>query len=207
MTRPAQAPASLSGKPHIAFVLPGLRAGGSEHIVSLLCNHFSRRGWSVSLFTFEEPGSPPYYAHDPEVRIVQLGYPAARLPAFHFVRALWRRIAALREAFKDASPDLVVSFLTRTNVVSILAARPLRIPVIVSERNNPAQQRHGAFWSTLRRLTYARAHGLITMTEGAMNQFPKAIRRSQWVIPNPTYAPVDVDPGRPSGKQLVAAGR
>ncbi|WP_097090780.1 glycosyltransferase family 4 protein [Novosphingobium sp. Chol11] len=201
MTKP------VHGKPHIAFVLPGLRAGGSEHIVSLLCNHFSRSGWSVSLFAFEEPGTPPYYAHDPAVSIIQLGHPVSRMPVLLSALAVLDRIAALRRALAGSRPDLVISFLTRTNFVSVLAARPLGIPVIVSERNNPALQYPGALWSALRRYAYARAHGLVTMTEGAMRYFPKVMRQRQWVIPNPTYAPVQLDGLRPNGRRIVAVGR
>ena len=205
--KPAQADAPIAARPHIAFVLPGLRAGGSEHIVSLLCNHFSRSGWIVSLYAFEEADAPPYYAHDPAVRVCQLGFPAGRRSILQSLLAVRNRIGTLRRALSQTRPDLVVSFLTRTNVVSVLAARPLGIPVIVSERNNPSAQRPGALWSALRRYAYARAEGLVTMTQGAMNQFPKVMRRKQWVIPNPTYAPIDLDPHRPPSMQLVAVGR
>lgn len=206
MTTPIPADAPSRGK-SIAFVLPGLRAGGSEHIVSLLCNHFSRSGWTVSLFAFEDAGASPYYPHDPAVSVRQLGHPVGRLPVLQAAVTVINRVRALRRALASARPDLVVSFLTRTNVVSVLAARPLRIPVIVSERNNPAMQHPGAFWSALRRYAYARAHGLVTMTEGAMKYFPKVMRRRQWVIPNPTYAPVGMDGPRPCGRQIVAVGR
>ena len=204
---PIRTDASARGQPHIAFILPGLRAGGSEHIVSLLCNHFNRSGWTVSLFAFEEPGTPPYYAHDLAVSITQLGFPVGRLPVLRSALAVFNRIGALRKALASTRPDLIISFLTRTNVVTVLAAKPLGIPVIVSERNNPAQQRPGAFWSALRRYTYARAHGLVTMTQGAMQYFPKVMRPRQWVIPNPTYAPVTLDEARPCGRQVVAVGR
>ncbi len=207
MVKLVQADATPAAKPHIAFVLPGLRAGGSEHIVSLLCNHFSRSGWTVSLYAFEDAHAPPYYAHDRAIHVCQLGYPAGRLPMLQSLLNIRNRIGTLRRALSLARPDLVVSFLTRTNVVSVLAARPLGIPVIVSERNNPAAQRPGALWSALRRYAYARAEGLVTMTRGAMMQFPKVMRRKQWVIPNPTYAPIDLDPGRPPIMQLAAVGR
>ncbi|GLV22703.1 hypothetical protein TomMM35A_25490 [Sphingobium sp. TomMM35A] len=63
----------------------------------------------------------------------------------------------MREGRRSAKP---IGTPTRTNVVSVLAARPLGIPVIVSERNNPALQYPGMLWSALRRYAYARAHGL-----------------------------------------------
>jgi glycosyltransferase involved in cell wall biosynthesis len=197
----------MSSRPHVAFVLPGLSSGGSEHIVSLLCNHMSRAGWAVSLFAFDDPAVPPYYAHDPAVRVAQLGHSAGKRSALKALWAVRGRIASLRREFRAARPDLVVSFLARTNVVSVVAARSLGIPVLVSERNNPEQQRPGPIWSALRRYAYARAHGLITMTAGAMSHFPAVMRRRQWVIRNPTYAPVQVDPERACRNRIVAVGR
>jgi glycosyltransferase involved in cell wall biosynthesis len=79
---------------------------------------------------------------------------------------------------------MVVSLLTRSNVIAVLAATSLGIPVIVSERNNPVRQRPGIVWRALRRYTYARAFGLITMTRGALECFPPVMRPRSWVIPN-----------------------
>src|SRR3546814_16550436 len=59
-------------KPHIGFVLQGLGAGGSERIVSLLCNHFAAQGWTVTLFAFEDRVTTPYYPHLPTVLLLPL---------------------------------------------------------------------------------------------------------------------------------------
>src|SRR3546814_10718952 len=85
-----------------------------------------------------------------------LGMKSRRRAAATGALAMLRRHRLLRRALKAAQPELVVSFLTRTNILSVLAAWPLRIPVIVSERNNPALQTVGPVWSRLRRMTYPR---------------------------------------------------
>ena len=191
----------------LAFVLPGLGAGGSEHIVSLLCNHFAAQGWSITLIVFEEASAPSYYAYHPQVRIIRLGMKSRRRAVATGVLAMLRRQRLLRRALKAVRPELVVSFLTRTNILSLLAARSLHIPVIVSERNNPALQTVGPVWSRLRQMTYPRSVGLITMTQGAMDWFKDAMDVEGWVIPNPV-PPAGAAPDRRSdGHTIGAVGR
>lgn len=199
--------ARRASAPHIAFVLQGLGAGGSEHIVSLLCNHFAGLGWTVTIFAFEERTARPYYPLDPAVRVIPLGMKSSNMPWTQGLKAAWARVRLLRKAFEVAAPDLIVSFLTRTNVLSLLAARTLGIPVIVSERNNPALQTVGPVWEHLRRWTYPNAYGLITMTRGAMRYFPAQMRKRHWVIPNPAHLPAEQRAYRPEGRTMAAVGR
>ncbi|VVT22487.1 Group 1 glycosyl transferase [Sphingomonas sp. EC-HK361] len=192
---------------HIAFVLPGLGAGGSEHIVSQLCNHCVASGWTVTLIAFEDPGAHPYYHHDPAVRILPLGLKPERRGAWAAIRAVRARRAILRKAFAVVKPDLVVSFLTRANILSVLAARGMGIPVIVSERNNPALQGVGPIWGALRRWAYPRAAGLVTMTAGAMRYFGDASPPRTWVIANPATIPAGARERHSDGRTIGAVGR
>ncbi|HVJ00701.1 MAG TPA: glycosyltransferase family 4 protein [Sphingomonas sp.] len=192
--------------PHIAFVLQGLGAGGSEHIVSLLCNHFATLGWTVSLLAFEHRETVPYYAHHPAVRILPLGLKSAPRSPLAAVGAVLARRNSLRRAFRLLRPDLVVSFLTRTNILSLLAGAGLDIPIIISERNNPALQKAGAVWGALRRWSYPRAAGFVTMTSGAMRFFGNAVPPRTWVIPNPATAPV-IAARHSDGRTISAVGR
>lgn len=192
---------------HIAFVLQGLGAGGSEHIVSQLCNHCAATGWTVTLIAFEDPAARPYYHHDPAVRILPLGFKPERRGALASIAAMRARQAILRKAFAVAKPDLIVSFLTRTNILSVLAVRGMGIPVIVSERNNPALQRVGPVWGALRRWAYPRAAGLVTMTAGAMRYFANARPSRTWVIANPATIPETAIVRQSDGHTIGAVGR
>ena len=192
---------------HVAFVLQGLGAGGSERIVNLLCNRMAADGRIVSVFAFEDRHATPYYDYDDRVRVFALGRKSEKAGLVRSISATFGRVAALRACFRRDEPDLIVSFLTRTNVMTILGARGLGVPVIVSERNNPALQTVGPLWNWLRRRTYPRAHGLVTMTRGAMGYFPPAMRRREWVIPNPAIPSAATCDPRPHGRTIVAAGR
>ena len=191
----------------VAIVLPGLRAGGSEHVVTFLSDRLVRLGYDVTIINFETGEEPPYYPVDDRVRIRYLGRPVMRRSRLGGALAIARRIGDLREALREARPDLVLSFLTRTNIQTLAAARGLGCPVIVSERNNPVRQNPGRVWRALRRLAYPRAAGLITMTRGALECFPKAARRRGWVIPNMSdFAHFEPQP-HPGAPVLCAVGR
>lgn len=190
----------------ILFVLPGLSAGGSERVVSILANGWTERGWSVAVACFEESAESSYYAYRPDILLMPLGFPSRPAPPWRAAAAMLGRIRALRRAIRQTSPDLVISFLTRTNVLAVAAAVGLRVPVIVSERNNPALQHFGPIWNWLRARAYRRAVGLVTMTRGALDYFPPKMRRRGWVVPNPVLLP-ELPERRGDGRSLVAVGR
>lgn len=187
---PLDRPATLHGAtavasaPHVKFILPGLSAGGSEHVVSFVANRLARSGFEVSILSFEASDSKPYYDTDERIRIEYLGVPVGKRGPIGVLSDIVRRVRRLRGVLKAQRPDMVISLLTRSNVVAVLAATRLRIPVIVSERNNPRRQRPGIVWRALRRYAYPRAYGLITMTRGALECFPPVMRPRSWVIPN-----------------------
>jgi glycosyltransferase involved in cell wall biosynthesis len=207
----AEHPRIGSRRPHVLIVLPGLGAGGTEHVVNVLANQWAARGWLVTMVTFEAPGPPPYYHFDPAVRIVRLGVPQVKRSRTGAIAAGVRRVFLLRRTLKVLAPDVTLSFLTRTNVMSLAASRGLGLNVVVSERNNPALQDVGPIWRFLRAKLYPSAFGLVTMTNGALNYFSPAMRRRSWVIPNPVDLPaVDLPAtGKPRrhGNVLVAVGR
>jgi glycosyltransferase involved in cell wall biosynthesis len=178
--------AALPGQaaPHVKFILPGLQAGGSEHVVSFVANRLAQSGFNVSIVSFEAGGSKPYYQTDDRIGIEYLDVPIGKRGPWGVLSDIVLRVRRLRRIFRDQRPDIVISLLTRSNVIAVLAASGLEIPVIVSERNNPARQRPGIVWRILRRYTYARAFGLITMTRGALLCFPPVMRQRSWVIPN-----------------------
>lgn len=190
----------------IAIVLPSMGPGGSERVVSVMTNAWAARGWKVMLVTFDAPGTESYYPIDPRVEQVGLGLPVERLGTSRAAGRVVSRMLRLRRALQNFAPDLVISFLTRTNVITVIAAARTGIPVVVSERNNPKLQVFGPVWEFLRRQTYSRAFGLVTMTKGSMDCFPPEMRRRSWVIQNPVFIPADLklDRGR---KWLTAVGR
>ncbi|PDT43363.1 MULTISPECIES: glycosyltransferase family 4 protein [Sinorhizobium] len=187
----------------ITIVVPALGAGGTEHIVNLVANHWNSTGCAVTLITLERPDAQPYYDFDPTIEIVRLGVPPRKASKLRSSLLVLQRLGRLRSAIRRTRPDFVLSFLTRTNVLTLLATIGSAVPVVVSERNNPASQPFGLFWRRLQASLYPRAFGLVTMTQGALDYFPPSIRKKGWVIANPVDLPRDWRNRR--GKNILTA--
>ncbi len=207
---PAGTVADVTQRPlTIVIIMPSLGAGGTERVVNFLANRWAGHGWRITVLTLCNADEPSFYPYDPMVEIHRTGLPPRRRAALTGAWSAVRRVHLFRQLIGRIRPDLVVSFLSRTNVLALLACTGLAIPVVVSERNNPARQQIGPLWNTLRSLLYRRAFGLVTMTKGALDYFPDHPRRRHWIIPN-FATPGDAKPPakQPAEQQrIVAVGR
>ncbi len=200
------ADAPVDRRPKILFALPALGAGGSERVVTALANHWAESRRDVSITTFEPGSKPPYYSLDPAIGLHRLDLPPISKPKWRALHRTAERIGALRRLFRRESPDVIISFLTKMNVMSVLAAQGLGIPVVISERNNPKLQQFDRLWATARGLAYPRAYSFVTMTEGAAEFYPAKQRPRTQLIPNPVTLPAGWTNKR-GGKTVAAVGR
>lgn len=189
----------------MALVISSLGAGGAERVIITLANQWATSGHSVTLLTFEQPGTQPYYALDPRVSLRQLNLVASKRRLRTLGQSL-RRISALRGAIRACEADVVISFLAKINIITVLATRWMDVRVIVSERNNPERQAVSPVWRWLRHRLYGVADRLVTPSAGVLRSLPAAVRSRGRVIPNPVDLP---EPAayRADGRTLVAVGR
>ena len=201
-----QTPDLRASDTRILFVLPSLGAGGSERVVTTLANYFAGQGRTIGIANFDAPDFEPYYPLSADVALFRLDLPAppASLPGQ--IRQTARRIKALERVYREFRADVVISFLTKANVMAILAARPSGVPVIVSERNNPTLQTFNALWRAARSYTYPKAFSFVTMTKGASEYYPERQRPRSAIIPNPVNLPESWE-NRRQGNTITAVGR
>jgi GalNAc-alpha-(1->4)-GalNAc-alpha-(1->3)-diNAcBac-PP-undecaprenol alpha-1,4-N-acetyl-D-galactosaminyltransferase len=95
----------------------------------------------------------------------------------------------VRRALRAARPDVIISFMDKTNVLALLATRGLRVPVMVSERSDPSHNKIGSIWRFLRRLTYPLADVLICQSTAALAYYDSFMATKGCVIPNPLIGP------------------
>ena len=122
----------------------------------------------------------------------------------HFLRP-W----VLRKAFRRSRPDAVIAFIDLTNILTLVATIGLKIPVIISERGNPAFHSIGKFWSLLRQGVYKMSACLVLQTRDARSFFSSSIQKNSRIIPNPVLIPEYSEPdlkSETSSKTLVAMG-
>lgn len=148
----------------IGCVIASLGSGGAERVMLSLCTAWAERGDTVTLFTFDD-GRQDFHAVPVGVTRVALDIAGVSTSPLGAIRANASRLRTLRRALRREPLDVIVSFTDRTNVSTLLAARGLGIPVVISERIDPRRHDIGTAWSALRRLTYRRATALVVQTE------------------------------------------
>ena len=193
-------------KPRILFVLPSLGAGGSERVVTTLANHWAEQGYDIGIANFDGPDFAPFYPLAQQVSLFRLDLPASSAGLPGQLLQTRRRIKALEGVYRQFQPDAVISFLTKANIMAVLAARRLGVPVIVSERNNPKLQQFNAFWRAARSYAYPKAFSFVTMTRGAAEHYPERQRPRTSIIPNPVNLPETWE-NRRGNKTITAVGR
>ncbi len=163
-----------------------MATGGAERVLSILANSWAGRGWQVTLVTTHDEGNESFYPldHAVNLRPVLLSH-----IAHGGIRDNIRRVAALRKIIREESPDLVVSFLNFTNVLTLLACGGLDVPVIVSERLDPRVHPLSKSWNMLRRWLYPRAVVLVNQTEAAADWFRGWMGDKVHIIANPVIEP------------------
>jgi glycosyltransferase involved in cell wall biosynthesis len=175
--------------------------------MSVLASAWSDRGSEVTLIAFDGSHVPAYPLHA-AVKLRSLGVP--NQPSANLFQALSRnirRIWRLRREIYQSKPDVVISFVDFPNILTLLATRGARVPVIVSERANPALVEIGAFWGMLRRLTYPFASALVCQTSAMVTLTQAKIKIAGYTIPNPVVLPSssNIQPNRNSKSRLIVA--
>lgn len=194
----------------ILFFVSSLNAGGAERVATTLTNAWAGRGDDVILVPTYLTKHASFYPLDSAVRQLWL----TDCPGRGLRRALpgLGKWLAIRKLIRTTRPDVVVSFLTNVNVNVLIAAAGLSVPVIVSERTNPAYSRSaGGVLRLLRRLTYWRARVVVLQTQASVAPFRTRVPglRDVAVVPNPLPPGLSVDCSVSTAERLPdsAAGR
>lgn len=184
----------------ITLVIATLGSGGAERVMSMMANYWADSGRHVTLVTLSSPDAD-FYAVDPRVRRVGLGLLGYSQTVFAAVRNNLLRVWRLRRAMKASRPDVVVSFVDRTNVLALLSSLGLGKPVIVSEHTDPRHYSVGPFWEAMRRLLYPQAAAVVVLTNGLRLWAERFVRKEAvYVIPNSVHVP---DVSSESGSQVL----
>lgn len=196
----------------LTLVISSLDRGGAERIISVLASAWAEQGRQVTLIIFDGEEERSYPLHS-AVTLKSLGIPnqAAKNPVSATVQNI-RRVLHLRRSIRVSQPDLVISFLEFPNVITLLAARGLDVPVIISERANPEFAGLKPIWKRLQRKLYPLAAALVCQTSTMVKQVQKIIKVKGYAIPNPVELPATWDVNIPRGgndgsRSIIAMGR
>ena len=133
----------------LTLVISSLERGGAERILSVLASAWANKGREVTLITFDDKEPPAYPLH-PDIALRSLSVPNEPTKIVHVVPRNLRRVRLLRYLIRQLRPDCL-SLLDFPNIITLLATRGFRVPVIVSQRANPELVELKPVWKRLRR--------------------------------------------------------
>lgn len=184
----------------IAFHIPSLVDGGAERVICNLANHYADKGYRVFMIT-SEMEDRQYHRLDERVRRVLLPKPTGNR-----ILKIFKRLSILRSTLRQSGTPIVISFIGKANLRTILATRFMKVRVIVSVRSVPAREYAGK--ELLARFLFRFADGAVFQTQMARDYFPKSVRIKSAILMNPLLG--DFSRPRYDGeraREVVTVGR
>lgn len=158
----------------ITFVTSTLTSGGAERVISLLANNFAERGYEVEMIALTSI-SPDYYSLNPKVKFIH----ADKVSKGGLLGELWW----FRQHIKKEQPDVVIAFMEAVYEFVLLALLGTKVPVISSERKDPATL--GPLRKILRWILLPTAKAHVVQTQHIKNYYSKRIQKKTHIIYNP----------------------
>jgi glycosyltransferase involved in cell wall biosynthesis len=184
----------------IDFVINAIRGGGAERVLAALSEVFLKKGHQVKIISFEAISDQ--YPMNPSIQRIKLSkqvLPTAK------ASNLWNLYKYYK--VKTNRPDVVISFLSLNNLISILVCKYLGIPVIVSEHHNHLHVDNPK-WLT--KFTWKRIYryaNWVTVLTKYDEPFFKKYKCNVYVMPNPCSFPISEEVERPREKTVIAIGK
>lgn len=162
--------------------------GGAERVMATLANEFVERGNEVLIVTMKDAQS--VYKLDERVKIIGAGgnvNSERRVKrSFQMCLSAIKGIRVYIKEIKKFKPDIILSFLTNTNIMSIIVKKIYirDIPLIISERCDP--ETRGIVTKKICELLYPKSDLIVCQSERVANYFLSINNEANvTIIPNP----------------------
>jgi GalNAc-alpha-(1->4)-GalNAc-alpha-(1->3)-diNAcBac-PP-undecaprenol alpha-1,4-N-acetyl-D-galactosaminyltransferase len=185
----------------ILFLISSLNAGGAERVVTLLANYLVEKH-EVVVATLSN--DEPFYDLGKSVEHQKLDLLRPSRNIFQKVVNSLYRLSRIISVIKRVDPDIVVSFMTHTNFLAILASKLTGRPVVVSERIT--FDFYGEHTNRIKRLIYPFCGALVVQTEKDAKNY--SFVSNVKVVPNP-LDPLEIEEFNKTKREkiVLAVGR
>lgn len=185
----------------IVIITRNLCAGGAERVISQLANYLSSVNIECHIITVDK--KPIFYTIKDKVKITQIEVSNNNRILKKFLIYL-----QVRKTVKKVQPDVVLAMPEEIGIYAIPSLLGLRIPIVISERNNPWIMPWKKVTRLFRKIFYPLADGFIFQTEQAASFFSKRIQRKSIILPNPIDVSILPKPILLNRrKEIVSVGR
>jgi GalNAc-alpha-(1->4)-GalNAc-alpha-(1->3)-diNAcBac-PP-undecaprenol alpha-1,4-N-acetyl-D-galactosaminyltransferase len=158
----------------IAIVIGDLSEGGAQRVVTTLTAGWIARNQTITVITLSDRDRDFFKIPDGAGRVV-VGGSGEASGVLNAILSNFHRIRGLRRAIKESNAKTVISFVSTTNVLTVLACKGLNVKLAISERNDPARQSLGHIWNFLRIRFYRYADLVTANSRGALETLSRFV--------------------------------
>jgi GalNAc-alpha-(1->4)-GalNAc-alpha-(1->3)-diNAcBac-PP-undecaprenol alpha-1,4-N-acetyl-D-galactosaminyltransferase len=186
----------------IAFIISSLGSGGAERVLCLIANYWAQKNYNIVIMTLGN--STPFYLLEDGIKLEPLSLLKNSDSVFSAIANNITRIKIIRKKLLEIDPDIVISFMTETNIISTIGCRIINKPIIISERICYDFLKSRA-WVILRKLVYRFANALIVQTRYDKEKYNRL--SNVFVINNPLNLKEMILNNDREEKIILAVGR
>lgn len=170
----------------LIFFIPRMGNGGAERVIATLANELVMKNYEILILTLTT--SESFYTLDDRVEIIGANYQISKKNKFKrtldiLVNGI-KSFSFLKKKIKQWQPNVVVSFLTHTNLIAIITKIfTSNFNLIVSERAEPKAR--GPIFRFLTKHLYPKADYLVCQSQVVSEYFSINDNSNITVIENP----------------------
>ena len=184
----------------ILFVNSTLTSGGSEKVMVMLANELSKTN-EVYMILVKESKNETYKLND-SIKCNKFTYKHKNK-----ILKLLERIKKIRQNIKKNNYDCIISFMYDINRSVLLSTLGLKVPVIISERNNPAARKNNFILKIIDNILYKKSKKIVLQTNQVKKFFSTKLQSKIVVIPNPISNQIENAYKGKRKNKIVAVGR
>lgn len=161
----------------ISFYISSLSGGGAEKVLITLANRFAENNNEVHVISLEK--RPQFYSVSEKVKLHKKNNTKSA--------GLFETVYDFRyikKTINEIDADIAISFLSRCNLLVLLANLFNKRKVIVCDRNNPLRE-HSSIVFILSNLIYRRANRIVVQTNQIRGFYSKVLQKKIVVQENP----------------------
>jgi len=171
---------------NIALIIPSLKGGGAERVVSILSQELSQK-YNVYLIVFDSQA----IAYQHGGTLIDLNIKSSE-KLFMKILNVIRRVFRVRRIKRDYSIHFSISFLDSANIVNILSRRNEKVIISVhSHLSKRVNNFYGQINKLLIRLLYNKADSVIAISKGVAQDLCKEYGLIKEIVSH-IYNPIDI---------------
>lgn len=160
------------------FNTSSMGKGGAERVISVLANELIKENDVSILINTKENKA---YDLNEKIKLLELDKKHIPIALFRNLKRIWTSAKIV----KREQPDIIISFLPMPSYRILLLKKFIKVPIIISDRNDPNKEYQSFISKFLMKRLYPKADGFVFQTEEQKKFFDKNIQDKSIIIYNP----------------------